>query len=401
MSDVFIFDALRTPRAKGKEGGTLGTVAPAELVRQLVRALADRHGEAVTDIEHLSLGCVGQVGAQGGHIALVSKLHSGLPESASAWSLNNYCTSGLTALAGVVDRISAGSADFAMAGGVESMSQVPFMGDRASYYADPAFSLSLRYLPVALSADVLAAREGIDRDMLDDITLESHARAARAEQSAEAHKSRISIVDEAGKVLLAHDEYVRDGLGRQDLARFEPAFGGLGKAYAPVLKSALGLDHLPPVHTVVHCPGVADGAGLAVAGTAEAGQRRGLTPRAQVLAHAEAGGDPVIALTAGRTAMQRALERAGLRLEEIDVIEYMESFAVVPALFYRDCAVDPARVNIFGGHVARGHPLGASGAILLSTLLDAMDAREARTGLLVTTAASGIGSAMVLQRVTA
>lgn len=398
MTDVFIFDALRTPRAKGKPSGTLATVPPASLVRQLAGALVVRHGEGLRDVDHLSLGCVGQIGAQGGHIALVSKLHCGLPETASAWSINNYCSSGLTAVAGVVDRIAAGNAEFALAGGVESMSQVPFMGDGASYYGDPEFSASLRYIPVALSADVLAMRERITRAQLDAVTLESHARAVRANGEG-TQKSRIPIVDDQGNVLLAHDEYVRDGLTRQALQGFEPAFVELGRQHAPVLEAALGGARIEHLHTVVHCPGIADGAGLAAIGSAEAGRRRDCKPRAQVLAHAEAGGDPVLGLTAGETAMHHALRRAGLALDDIDVIEYMESFAVVPALFLRDAHVDPEKVNIFGGHIAKGHPLGASGAILLSTLLDAMDAKDAQTGLLVTSAASGIGSAMVLCRI--
>lgn len=398
MGEVYVFDALRTPRGKAREGGTLAEVAPVELVRQLVGALRERHGDAANSVEHLTLGCVGQVGAQGGHIALVSKLYSGLPEQASVWSLNNYCTSGLTAVAATVDRIAAGTAGLALAGGVESMSQVPFMGDKASYYSDPAFSASLHYLPPVLSADVLAAREGLDREALDAITLGSHARAVSAEKAG-VQSRRIPVTAADGEVLLARDEFVREGLSAEVLAGFEPAFGGLAKAYAPVLKSALDLEALPSLHAVVHCPGMADGAGLALLGSAEAGRAAGLRPTWRVRAHAEAGGDSVIGLTAGRTAMERALAAAGLGLGDIDVIEYMEAFAVVPALFLRDCEVDPERVNVFGGHVAKGHPLGASGAILLSTLLDAMDARGARTGLLVTAAASGIGSAMVLERV--
>jgi len=400
MTEVFIFDALRTPRAKGKAGGTLAQVAPVELVRQLTNALVARHGDGLRDVDHLSLGCVGQIGVQGGHIALVSKLYCQLPEAASAWSINNYCTSGLSAVAGVVDRIAAGNAEFALAGGVESMSQVPFMGDGASYYADRDFSASLHYIPVALSADVLAMREGITREQLDAVTLASHARAVQAERDG-TQTSRIPIVDADGKVVLARDEYVRDGLTSEALQGFDPAFAELGRAYAPVLKTSLGLQQVEHLHTVVHCPGMADGAGLAVLGSAAAGASRGCAPRAQVLAHAESGGDPVLGLTAGRHAMQRALDRAGMTLDDIDVIEYMEAFAVVPALFMRDTAVDAQKVNIFGGHVAKGHPLGASGAILLSTLLDAMDARQAGTGLLVTSAASGIGSAMVLGRVSA
>ncbi len=400
MPEVYVFDALRTPRGKARDAGTLADVAPVELVRQLVGALRERHGQAACEVEHLTLGCVGQVGAQGGHIALVSKLYAGLPEHASAWSLNNYCTSGLTAVAATADRIASGAAGLALAGGVENMSQVPFMGDKASYYSDPAFSAALHYLPPALSADVLAEREGLEREALDAITLASHARAVRAEAEGQQGR-RVPVTGAEGAVVLARDEYVRDGLSAEALASFEPAFGGLIKAYAPVLKSALGLEALAARHAVVHCPGMADGAGLALLGSAEAGRRAGLRPAFRLRAHAEAGGDPVLGLTAGRTAMARVLAASGLSLGEIDVIEYMEAFAVVPALFLRDCDVEPERVNMLGGHVAKGHPLGASGAILLSTLLDAMEARGARTGLVVAAAASGIGSAMLLERVEA
>ncbi|MDA5193522.1 acetyl-CoA C-acyltransferase [Govanella unica] len=398
MRETYIYDAVRTPRGKGKDGGSLTGVAPAELVRQLVQALESRQGAGVRDIDHLTLGCVGQIGAQGGHIGLVSRLHSGLPETATVWTLNNYCVSGLSAAMSGADKIAAGSADFVMAGGVESMSQVPFMADRASYYTDPEFSASLRYLPVVLSADVLAQREDVSRETLDEIALVSHQRAARAQTENIAQQSLVPVQDAAGNVLLARDEYVRGNISREALAAFEPAFAALSSIYAPVLKATLGLDAVDHRHTVTHAPGIADGAGLAILGTRDAGEARGLKPRAHIVARSEAAGDPVLSLTSGRVAMERALAKAGLTLADMDVIEYMEAFAVVPALFYRDYKVDRDKVNITGGHVAKGHPLGASGAILLSTLLDVMDERDAEYGLLVAHAASGIGSAVILRR---
>lgn len=397
-SDIVIFDAVRTPRGKGREGGSLASTSPVELVKQLVTALARRHGEQVKTIDHFILGCVGQTGAQGGHIALVSKLYCGLPEATPAWSLNNFCVSGLSAVLSAADKVGSGNASLVIAGGVESMSQVPFLADKGAYYSDPAFSAAMRYLPVALSADVLAFKEKITRAELDAIAVDSHGRAARAQKENLGQQSLIPVVDSTGSVILARDEYVRAGTTVESLATFQPAFGSLGQMYAPVLKAALGLERIEHLHAVVHAPGTADGAGLAVVGTREAGQQRSLKPRARIVATAEAGGDPVLSLTAGRTAMENVLKKAGMTLDDVDVIEYMEAFAVVPALFYRNHAKHRGKVNIFGGHVARGHALGATGAILLSTLLDAMDQKDANVGMVVAFAASGIGSAILLQR---
>lgn len=397
-NDVVIFDAVRTPRGKGREGGALASTKPVELIKQLVDALTKRQGENVKDIDQIVLGCVGQTGAQGGHIALVSKLYAGLPESAAAWSLNNFCTSGLSAVTAAADKIAAGNANMVLAGGVESMSQVPFLADKGDYYMDPAFSAAMRYLPVALSADVLAYQSKITRADLDAVAVDSHARAAQAQKDNVGQQSLIPITDKDGKVVLARDEYVRAGVTAEGMATFGPAFESLGKIYAPVLKSALGLDSLEYLHAVVHAPGVADGAGLAALGTREAGTARGLKTRAKIVAYAEAGGDPVIGLLAGRAAMEKALAKAGLKLTDIDLIEYMEAFAVTPALFYRDHPEVRDKVNVYGGHVARGHALGATGAILLSVLLDALEQKDKELGLIVAFAASGIGSAMIVKR---
>lgn len=395
--DVILFDAVRTPRGKGKEGGTLSAVAPVELVKQLVDALAKRQGAGAREIDHLNLGCVGQVADQGGHIALVSKLYSGLPQTASAWTVNNFCTSGLSAIVGAVDKVAAGNAELVMAGGVESMSRVPFLADKGSYYADPAFSASLKYLPVALSADVLAFKEKVTRAELDDVTVQSHRKAGAAQKDNLGQQSLIPVSKD-GATLLARDEYVRGNTTAEGLATFAPAFGGLGAAYAGVVKAALGFDKMDYSHAVVHAPGTADGAGLALLGTRAAGKKRGLRPRARVVAYAEAGGDPVLSLTAGTTAMDRVLDKTKLKLSDMGLIEYMEAFAVVPALFYRRHPELRDRVNVFGGHVAKGHALGATGAILTSSLIDAMEQKNVERGLVVSFAASGIGSAMVLER---
>ncbi len=397
LHEVVIFDAVRTPRGKGREGGALANIAPPDLAKGLIDALEKRLGAIARAPDHFILGCVGQVGAQGGHIGLVTKLHAGLAGSTSAWSLNNFCTSGLSAVSAAVDRVAAGNSDIVLAGGMESMSRVPFLADNAAYYMDPAFSASVNYIPVALSADVLAHREKVGRAELDDVALQSHAKAGAAIAQGTAQQSLIPVTDGDGKVILIKDEYVRPNTTLDTLGRYGAAFEDLGKAYAAVLRKSIGTDTISHVHAVVHAPGVADGAALALLGTAEAGATHGLKPRARVIATAEAGGDPVLGLTAGRAAMEKVLAKAGLTLKDIDIIEYMEAFAVVPALLYRDFPEARAKTNLYGGHVARGHALGATGGVLLSQLIDALEDKGAKRGMVVTFAASGIGSAMILE----
>lgn len=382
---AWIFDALRTPRGKARPDGGLAAFKPQELVGALVDALEQR-GRAPRGAEALILGCVGQIGDQGGNLALVSKLHAGVNEAASAFTLNNYCISGLTAV-GIAAVQIAGRKTMALAGGVEMMSRVPFMGDAAAYYTDTTMPKRSRYIPVVLAADRLADAQGVPRSDLDRVALLSQQRSAAAEQCAALVASRIAL----GK--LQHDECIRPQTTAESLGSMNPAFAGLAAQYADALDGSI--DHR---HTLGHAPPVCDGAGLVlVGGTEDDGTGRG--PRARILSHVETGGDPQASLLAGITAMHQALQRAGLTLADMDRIEFMESFAVTMAIFLRDHAVDLQRVNVGGGHIAKGHPMGASGAILLSSLLDALDEGDGRYGLVACTGASGTGSAMVVERV--
>jgi acetyl-CoA C-acetyltransferase len=388
---VFIYDVVRTPRGKARPDGTLAAVKPQDLVAGLVAALEDRVGDVRARAEQLMLGCVGQVGAQGGNIALVSKFRAGLRDEAPAYVLNNYCVSGLTAVGQAAATINAGMAEFALAGGVESMSRVPFMGDKADFYAEPELPERARYFPVAVAADLLAMDRDVSRAALDAVTLTSHQSAAAAEANAAFNRSRIPVRRADGTVLLQHDEGVRSATTKESLAAMQPAFAEVAKAYSGVL-GAQAIDHR---HTIANAPPITDGAGLAFVGA----QNGSLKPRAKILTYAEAGGDPKVSLTAGFAAMDKALARAGMNLKDIDRIEFMEAFAVTIALFLRDRDADPARVNVAGGHLAKGHPLGASGAILLSGLLDTLEASGGTTGLVVASGASGVGAAMVVERI--
>lgn len=383
MADVFLYDAVRTPRGKAKLDGGLGALTPHELVKQQIDALRARLGDAVNSPEALLLGCIGQVGDQGGHIALVSKLHAGLPDATVAHSINNFCASGLSAIGQAAAMVGSGQAETVLAGGVECMSRVSFMGDRASYYTDAGFPIRTRYIPVVLAADRLAAAEGFTRGELDAVALTSQQKATAAEGIPALTRSRIPTGT------LQAEECIRPKTDAASLAAMSASFEALQDQYA----EALGGVHFEPLHTLGHAPPVCDGAAIALVGKANLGQ-----PRARVLAFAESGGDPVASLTAGFAAMDKVLVRARLRLADIDRIEFMESFAVTIARFLRDDRVDPEKVNVSGGHIAKGHPMGASGAILTSTLLDCLDEADGTLGLVVVSGASGVGAAMVVER---
>jgi acetyl-CoA C-acetyltransferase len=385
---AYLFDVVRSPRGKARADGGLASLKPQELIRQLCASLDARlGGETTARAQALLLGCVGQVGAQGGNIALVSKLHAGLPDTAAAYSLNNYCVSALTAIGQAAAMVKSGQARTALAGGVEMMSRVPFMADAADYYTDATMPSRSRYIPVVLAADRLAEDEGIDRATLDACALRSQQRAAAAETNAALTRSRIAMTRPDGGTL-AVEECIRPQTSAASLAAMQPAFAELANTYADALGRRI--DHR---HTIAHAPPICDGASLALVGND--GSRR---PRARIVAYAECGGDPYASLLAGLGAMDRVLEQAGMQLRDVDCIEFMEAFAVTIAKFLRDRNVDPERVNVAGGHLAKGHPMGASGGILLSTLLDVLEARGGTTGLVVASGAAGVGAAMLIER---
>ena len=377
---AYIQDAVRTPRGKAKADGGLATLKPQQLIAALIESLGTDERQAHAP-QVLILGSVGQVGAQGGNIALVSKLYAQLPDEAGAWTINNYCASGLTAIGQAANMVAAGGAATVLAGGVEMMSRVPFMADQADFYADADLPQPARYVPVVVAADRLAEREGISREEMDAVTLASQDKAASAEGTGLV-ASRIAING------LSRDECARPTTAKA-LAALSPAFGALAKSYS----EALGGVEIDPRHTLAHAPPVADGAGLALITASPSGATRG-----RIVAYAESGGDPAASLTAGFSAMDLALSRASLTLADMDRIEFMEAFAVTIAKFFRDYEVDQTRVNVSGGHLAKGHPMGATGAILLSSLLDALDVADGRYGLVVVAGASGVGAAMVIER---
>ena len=379
---AFIYDAVRTPRGKARPDGGLAALKPQELIGGLIDAIGSRRGAAPRP-DALIVGAVGQVGAQGGNIALVSKLHAKLPDETAAFAINNYCVSGLTAIGQAASMVATGQAKTVLAGGVEMMSRVPFMADNADYYADASFDRRTRYIPVALAADRLAEDLGITRAEMDQAAVASQQRTAAAEGTPLV-ASRIPLNG------LDREECARPTTTVESLAALAPAFPALADQY----REALGDRAIDHRHTVSHAPPMADGAAIALVGAEGAGGK----PRARIVAWAEAGGDPAESLTAGFTAMDRALSKARLTLSDLDRVEFMEAFGVTIVKFMRERKPDPEKVNVGGGHIAKGHPMGATGAILVSSLLDALDAAGGKYGMVVAAGASGVGSAMIVER---
>ncbi len=401
-----IFDALRTPRGMGraasekKTGGSLAEHRPHQLVVQLIDALKRRHTGLPEHINSLTLGCVGQIGDQGGHLALVSRLASGLADQVTVKTLNNYCVSGLTAVNDAAKSVLAGDPGLHLAGGVESLSSVAFLGDRASYYCDPELAKQLRWAPPVMGAELIATLQGYSKAELDNLSLQSHLKAQSAWDKGYYDASVVAITHDSGAVALARDELIRGHLNIDKLASMAPAFSQQGAAGfdAMMLAAFPQLDAIDHVHSIANCPGMADGAALVVVGDRASGARAALNPKARILAMAETAGDPILQLTAGLDAVDEVLRKTHLSIKDFDRIEFMEAFAAPTLKFLQDYQPDIDKVNVNGGHIAMGHPMGASGAILLTTLVHELHRCDGSLGLVVTQAAGGIGCAMIIER---
>jgi len=400
MPDIHVLDAVRTPRGKGKPDGALAGVPPWDLVGQIASALRSRGAaKALVEVDRLVLGCVTQAGPQGGHLALLSRIHAGLPDTAVAVTLNNYCVSGMSALAAAARAVASGEDRLALAGGVESMSQAAFESDAAPFYRDAALAAHFRYLAPPVVADWLATREGLTRADLDEVTVASHQRAGGAWDEGRYATTVVPVTRPDG-VLVERDELVRPALAAMDLARFPAAFAAFGALGAEAIVNAAdpSLGALRYLHAVPHCPPIADGAALVLLGTRNRAAEFGLVSRARLAAVVELNTDPLDPFAAGFAALDRVLAGAGLALEDVGAIEFMEAFAAVPATFRRRYPQAAERANESGGHLAMGHPMGASGAILVATLLAEMERKDVEWGVAVAHAVSGVGAATLLQR---
>jgi acetyl-CoA C-acetyltransferase len=395
VNGAYIYDAVRTPRGKGREGGALSGVTPVELQEQLIAAVLERNDFSAQMIDDIILGCVTQVGEQGGNIAKVAALYSGLPDSVSGITINRYCTSGLDACNFAAMKVMTGVDDLVLAGGVESMSRVAMLSDHASFYTDPAVVMKAGFVPMGLAADLVASLDGISRVECDQYAVHSQQRAAAAQQSGAFSRSMVPIGN------ADQDESVRGSVTVEKLATFDPLFTEFGKqGYEAAFKAAFAeLSELKYVHHAGNSPGIVDGASLVVVGSEKSGTDYGLTPRARIRVMTNVSGNKLLALTGGIDAAKDALKKACMAANDVDLVEFNEAFASVSIKFTRDTEWNEDQVNVNGGAIALGHAMGATGSSLLGTVLDELERRDLQVGLVAVSGAAGIGTATIIERV--
>lgn len=402
MRDTFIFDHVRTPRGRGKPDGGLHEATPVELARQLLAALKDRSSLPADSLDEVVLGTVTAAGEQGATLPRIAPILAGFSDRAPGLQINRACASALEAVSIVAAKIGCGMADLAIAGGIESMSRIPMGSDGGGPHGvDPRVSFHTPFIMQGVSADLLATLHGYSREDLDAYGLASQQRAARASAEGRFARSVVPVVDVMGTVLLDHDEHIRAEATAESLAALKPAFAELGKSWgsdALAIQRYPQVDRIEHVHTAATSSGIVDGAGLMLVGSAEAGQRLDLRPRARIRSFVSIGSEPILMLDGPTPACERALAIAGLSASDIDLWECNEAFAAVPLRLMDTMGVPHERINPNGGAIAMGHPLGASGAMIAGTMLDEMERQGLGLGLVTLCAAGGMGIAMVLER---
>ncbi|MEV4383318.1 acetyl-CoA C-acyltransferase [Streptosporangium sp. NPDC049644] len=400
MTDVYVLATLRTPRGKGRPGGGLSGITPLELLTRLLAGVGDRAAALPGLVEDLIVGSATQTGEQGGDLARTAAVLAGWGESASGMTLNRFCASGVDAINTAAAHIAFGSAGLIAAGGVESVSRVPMFADQAPIWSDREVVERVGSVQMGIAADLIATLEGLEREQLDGYALRSQRRAAAAWEQGRFAGSLLPV-RHGDQVVLDHDETVRPGTTAESLAALEPAFAALGAKGQDdlVRRRRPEVGEIRHLHTAGSSPAIADGAGIAVLGDAAAAAASGLRPRARVVAAATAAVDPVIMLTAGQAAAEKALKRAGLVPGDVDVFEIAEAFAATCLKFQRDLGVTDEQLNPNGGTIAMGHAFGATGPILLASCVDELERTGGRYGVVAVSGAAGTGSATVLERV--
>ncbi len=403
MAEAFVYDHLRTPRGRGKATGTLHEVKPVDLAVGLLDELQVRNPTLDTNrIDDVVLGVVSPIGEQGGDIAKTAALAAGLPDTVAGVQLNRFCASGLEAVNQAASRVRGGFEDLILAGGVESMSRVPMGSDGGAWASDPATALKTGFVPQGIGADLIATIEGWSRDDVDAYAAESHHRAAKAWANGYFSGAVVPVKDLNGVTILDHDETVRPDTSPEGLAGLKPSFAQMGADAGfdnVALEKYHWLEKINHVHHAGNSSGIVDGAALTLIGTEQVGQDLGLTPRARVLATAVSGADPVIMLTGPAPAARKALAKAGLEVGDIDLFEINEAFAAVAMRFMRDMDISHEITNVNGGAIAMGHPLGATGAMILGTLIDELERRDLRRGLATLCVGGGMGIATIIELV--
>lgn len=398
--EAYIYDAIRTPRGRGKSDGALHDIQPIKLLSTVLKALKERNDLDTSYIDDVIIGCVSPIGEQGGDIARAAVLDSGYAETVAGVQVNRFCSSGLEAINMAAAYVMSGQVDLLVAGGVESMSRVPMGSDGGALMMNPQLIAQHSLVPQGISADLIATKYGYSRNDVDTFAAESVRRAVEAQKNAY-YKSIVAVKDEIGLTVLDRDEGIRPDTTVESLSKLKPAFemmGSMGLDALALLKynTLTGINH---VHHAGNSSQISDGAGAVLIGNKETGQKLGLKPRAKIKAFAIVGSDPTIMLTGPIPATQKVLKRAGMTLSDIDLFEVNEAFAAIPMLFIDQLGADHSKLNVNGGAIALGHPLGATGAILSSTLLDEMERANKSVGLVSLCIGGGMGIATIFERV--
>ncbi len=401
MSDAFIFDAVRTPRGKGKKDGSLHEITPIHLLKNMYDALEERNNLDTSKVDDVVLGVVTPVAEQGSCIARVSALYAGWNERVAGVTQNRFCASGLESVNLAAMKIMSGQEDLVVAGGLESMSRCPMGSDGGAWYMDPRVNNTVQFIPQGIGADISATQMGYSRQDVDAFAVRSHQLAAAAQSAGHFSRSIVPVRDINGVIVLDHDETIRAGTTVEKLSALKASFEMSGKMGfdATALRKYTDLEAIDHVHHAGNSSGLVDGAALVLIGSAAAGAAQGMKPRARIRACAVVGSDPSIMLTGTTAACEKALQKAGMTINDIDLMEINEAFASVPMRTCEELKFDMDLVNVNGGAIAMGHPLGATGAMILGTALDELERRNLSTAMITLCVGAGMGIATIIERV--
>ena len=402
MKEAYIYDSVRTPRGRGKKTGSLHEVKPIDLISTLFKALSQRNGNFDTSfVDDVVLGCVTPIGEQGGDIAKFGHAMAGWSEKVSGMQINRFCSSGLEAINLAAMKVRSGWEEMVVAGGVESMSRNPMGSDGGAWYLDPQVNSKLGFIPQGISADLIATIEGFTRDTVDNYAKQSHKRAAFARKNGYFNKSVIPVLDANGLTILDNDETIREDATMDALKKLEPSFAMMGEFGfdAVAMLKYTQVEQINHVHTPGNSSGIVDGAALTLVGSKEMGDKLGLKARARIVSAAVTSADPTIMLTGPAYSARKALQIAGMSPKDIDIYEMNEAFASAVLKFQRELDIDENILNVNGGAIAMGHPLGATGSILISTVLDELERTNKSTGLITLCVGGGMGVATIIERV--
>jgi acetyl-CoA C-acetyltransferase len=400
MTDAYIFDHVRSPRGKGKSDGSLHQVTPVELLTQVLESLRDRNELDTSRIDDVIMGVVHNQGEQASNPARVAAINAGYAEEAAGKQLNRFCASGLEAVNSAAAQVMSGMSDLCIGGGLESMSRVPMDTVGGALAVDPQVAYGSYFVPQGISADLIASKYGFTREDVDAFAVESQKRASHARDEGYFDNSIVPIKDNLGDVLLDHDECIRAGTSMEDLAKLKPSFVQMGEFGF----NSVAIQRYPEVEKInhVHHAGnssvIVDGASAVLVGTKEAGEELGLTPRARIVGFASTGTEPTIMLTGPAPSAEKVLKRCGMSKDNIDLFELNEAFAVVVLLYMQQMDIDHEQINVNGGAIAMGHPLGATGGMVLGTLIDEMERRDLNTGLVNLCIGGGMGTSTIVER---